>query len=183
MEKLQNLLNEAKRYWKELSIIAIFIILTVVDCIHCAEIEELKAKVQQNMQKEQNEKVYVYNVNRLISSSPQIVALQQKYKQQMADLDKQIDVAQQKLSKMKDKAAKAEFSEAYLGGLSLKRDNLLEEYQKAVAEISARTDKTLLDIVNTNKIPVVYNASIIAVNTANVVDLTDVVLQKLQKYK
>ena len=181
MKNFQNIIEQAKKYQKELILAVAFVVLVVVDCIHCAEIEELKAKVQQNMQKEQNEKVYVYNVNRLISSSPQIVALQQKYKQQMAELDKQIDVAQQKLANMKDKAAKAEFSEAYLGGLSLKRDNLLEEYQKAVAEVSERTNKALLDIVNNNKIPVVYNASIIAVNTTNVVDLTDAVLKNSQK--
>ena len=145
MEKLQNLLNEAKRYWKELSIIAIFIILTVVDCIHCAEIEELKTKVQQNGQ---NQKIYVYNVSRLVSSSSQIVALQQKYAQQLNDLNKQIDVAQQKLSKMKDKEAKAAQKELKKAVKDAEKADAT--YQKELKKAEKKYGKKAYPEVNTD---------------------------------
>ena len=166
-----------KKYKWQLLGGAAFALLLIIDMVHCGEIEALKAKVSNA----NSGPIYVYDVKKIVTDSAELNALQQKYAQQLNDLNKQVADAKKKLEKMTDKKAKAEFSDVYLSTLTLKRDNLFEEYDKALNELSERTNAALLKVVEEKGAPVVYDAKAIAVTTPNVIDITREVLQKLQK--
>jgi len=174
LSKFENL----KQYkWQFLGSAA-FVLLLVIDAVHCSEIEALKAKAAEE---KTSAPVYVYDVKKIVSDSSELNALQQKYAKQLNELNKQVAEAQKKLEKMKDKKAKAEFSDVYLSTLNLKRDTLFEEYEKAINDLSDRTNTALLKVVEEKGAPVVYDVKAIAVTTPNVIDITGEVLQELQK--
>lgn len=156
---------------KNLWIVLALILLAVSEVVHCFEVEDLKTKVV-SMQK-----TYVYDINRVVANHPDLVALQQNYVNQLADLNKQLENANKKLADIKDKKAKAEFSEVYLSTLTLKRDTLTEQYRESVNIVSDKINKKLSDLVTKRGAGVVYNYSAIAVTTPNVVDITNDILQ------
>ena len=161
---------------------AAFVLLGVVDAIHCSEIEVLKNQVEfLENQIEQGQKTYVYDVNKVIAGTPSLIEMKKNYELQLADLNNQIDEANKKLEKMKDKAAKAEYSEVYLTSLKVKRDALIENYQTSVQNISDTVNSALLSVVDANGLNVVFDVKSIAVKTAKVIDITDEVLQNSTK--
>ena len=120
---------------------AAFAVLLIIDMVHCSEIEGLKAKVAALGD---TQPVYVYDVKKIVANYGELVAVQQKYAKQLADLNQQVSDAQKKLANMKDKKAKAEFSDVYLSTLNLKRDTLLEDYEKSINALSEKTNEVLL---------------------------------------
>lgn len=154
---------------------AAFVLLLIIDTVHCFEIESLKEQV------EQGNATYVYDVNKIIAGSPVLLELRKSYELQMADLNKQIDAANKKLAGMKDKAAKAEYSEVYLASLKAKRDNAVEAYQASIQSISDKVNNALLSVVDSKGINVVFDVKSIAVKTPKVIDITDEVLQNTIK--
>ena len=65
--------------------------------------------------------------------------------------------------------------------LQIKRNNLIMDYEKEMAELNNRINKALEDVVVEQKLPAVWSAKNIAVATPDVVDITEAVIAKLQR--
>lgn len=174
MEKEKKLCALCQKIDKTVVFAVIAAILFVISIVHCAKIHSLQQQI------EANRFVYVYDVNKLVAMSPNLAAIRQNYDAKIAQLSEQVDAAVDKLNKMKDKKAKAEYSEVYLNSLSLKRNDLIEEYQRALKDAGEKINAALIEVANQKKVNAVFSASAIAVKTGDVVDITNDVLNAVK---
>lgn len=69
----------------------------------------------------------------------------------------------------------------YMKNLKLKRDEIVGNYEKAVAELSEKMNKALDEIVKERKVPAIFVQSAIAIKTPDTVDLTQELISKMKK--
>jgi len=132
-----------------------------------------------NQQLENSRKIYVYNLERALQEVG-TVAINQKFAADITKLDEEVKIAEKKIKSLKDAKVKNDFSDVYLNSLRLKRDTLLEEYQKSVQGVSDNINKILAEIAAENKAPTIFNSQAIAVKTDYLIDITPEVVKRLQ---
>jgi len=174
MKKEKKLCPLCQKINKTIVFAVIAAILFVISIVHCVKIHSLQQQV------EANRVVYVYDVGKLVAMSPNLVAIRQNYDAKIAQLSEQVDAAVDKLNNMRDKKAKAEYSEMYLNALTLKRNDLMEEYQQALKDAGEKINAALIEIANQKKVNAVFSANSIALKTGEVVDVTTDVLNAVK---
>lgn len=174
MKKEKKLYTLCQKIDKIVVFAVIAAILFVISIVHCAKIHSLQQQI------EANRVVYVYDVSKLVAMSPNLVSIRQNYDAKIAQLSEQVDAAVDKLNNMRDKKAKAEYSEVYLNALTLKRNDLIEEYQLALKDAGEKINAALIEVANQKKVNAVFSASAIAVKTGDVVDITNDVLNAVK---
>ena len=149
-------------------------ILFIISIAHCVKIHSLEKQL------EENRVVYVYDMEKLVAVSPALAEVRQNYEAKIAKLSEQVDAAVAKLNTIKDKKAKAEYSEVYLNTLTLKRNDLIEEYQQALNNVGEKINAALVDVANQKKVNAVFSANSISVKTGYVLDITPDVLNAVK---
>lgn len=129
-----------------------------------------------------NRKIYVFNMDETVKS----VGLQeanQKFEDDIKNLDTQVKEAQATIKDIKDEKMKKKMLNLSIKPLEMKREDLLKEYSKAMQDSLAKINNALAEIATENNISVVFMNKAIAVNTNYVVDVTPQVVEKIKGQK
>lgn len=104
-----------------------------------------------------------------------------KFEDEAQKLNEEVLAAEKKIKNIKDKDVKADFSDVYLNSLRLKRDNLVEEYQKLLTELSEKVNKGLVEIATEKGASTIFLKSALGIGTDDVIDITPELIAKLKK--
>lgn len=149
-------------------------ILFIISIAHCVKIHSLENQLKNSRL------VYVYDVEKVLASSPQLAEVRQNYEEKINQLSVQVQEAVEKLNKMKDKKAKEEYSEVYLNTLTLKRNDLVEQYQQEMKKVGEKINAALIETANRKNVNAVFFANSIALKTADVDDITQDVINAVK---
>ena len=129
---------------------------------------------------EQGSQVYTYNLDRIFEAM-NIAEAKKQYEESVIGLNNELLQAEEKIKSLKDAKVKEDFSEMYLKNLKLRRDEIVSNYEKAVAGLNEKFTKALEEIVHEQNLPAVFLSGAIAVKTEKTVDLTDQIIAKMKK--
>ena len=124
--------------------------------------------------------VYVYSLEeamRGINASEK----KKKFEEEALRLNEEVSAAEEKIKNFKDEKLKQDFTDVYLNSLRLKRDNLVEAYQKMLEDLSEKVNKGLEEIAEEKDANTIFLKSSVAVQTPLVVDVTPELVKKLKK--
>lgn len=125
-------------------------------------------------------KIYVYDLQEVIRHTG-IAEAKQKYEQDVISLNEDLLAAEKKIKSLKDAKVKEDFSEVYLKNLRLKRDELVENYEKSISELTGKINVALAEIAKEKDTSAIFVRDIIVVKTPYVEDVTDDVIKHLKK--
>ena len=125
-------------------------------------------------------KIYVYDLQEVIRHTG-IAEAKQKYEQDVISLNEDLLAAEKKIKSLKDAKVKEDFSEVYLKNLRLKRDELVENYEKSISELTGKINVALAEIAKEKDTSAIFVRDIILVKTPYVEDVTDDVIKHLKK--
>lgn len=190
-----SLLYKTLEYIRQHKIVSLALILTLFNFIYAISLNtQLNTQAQafekyQTQQFEQlktiagvintNRKIYIYNPEQILASYPVINQLKTKYTDDLTALNTEVEKAKKQIKNVKDAKVKADFSDAYLNSLVLKRNTLVEEYQKNMEQAAAHINQILVEVAASHSAPTIFNAQAIGVQSQNVIDVTAEILQKL----
>ena len=125
-------------------------------------------------------KVYVYSLEEVLVK---VEALNNKHKfdENILKLNDELLKSEEKIKNIKNAKLQEDFSDVYLKNLRLKRDELVNDYQKSIEELTVKINQALAEIAQEKDVPAVFLKSAIAVTTPHVVDLTDEVVARMQQ--
>ena len=129
---------------------------------------------------EQSRKVYTYNIDEIFQAM-NILEVKKRYEEDVVKLNNDLLEAEKKIKSLKDAKVKEDFADMYMKNLKLKRDEIVGNYEKAVAELSEKMNKALDEIVKERKVPAIFVQSAIAIKTPDTVDLTQELISKMKK--
>lgn len=184
---------DKSKYW----ILTVFVLLvTVLLTVRNMSLEEQNARLQQDVQMlksqfanidtqvaqkiSEGRKIYVFSLDETVLSLG-MLDKKKLFEQRVNRLNDEVRAAERKLKGIKDKSVRSEYSEVYMKSLQIKRNNLITDYEKEMADLNNRINKALEDVVVEQKLPAVWSAKNIAVATQDVVDITEAVIAKLQE--
>ncbi len=156
-------------------------------CIYNFKIYFALEKLQENNidlqeQIKLNRYIYIYDLKKIIIAYPNLLDKQQEYKSKIEKLSLETEEATQKINQLEKENIKEEFSDVYIKSLLLKRNNLLEEYDQMMNNVTANVNKALEKIINTKDINVVFPADTIKIRSKYVIDITDEVLNNINTF-
>ena len=128
----------------------------------------------------ESRKIYIYNLEevlRKINAVDEKVQMEEK----ILKLNNELSVAEKKIKSLKSAKVKEDFSDMYMKNLRMKRDEILENYQKTLGDITDRINTALNEIAKEKNVSAVFVHSAIAVRTPYVEDITDEVVARIQK--
>ena len=128
----------------------------------------------------ESRKIYIYNLEevlRKINAVDEKVQMEEK----ILKLNNELSVAEKKIKSLKNAKVKEDFSDMYMKNLRMKRDEILENYQKTLGDITDRINTALNEIAQEKNVSAVFVHSAIAVRTPYVEDITDEVVARVQK--
>lgn len=140
-------------------------------------IGEVENSLSKNV--EDNRKIYVFNMDETVKN----VGLQetnQKFEQDINDLDAQVKEAQATITSLKDEAMKVKILNLSIKPLQIKRDDLLDAYAKSMQSALTLINEALAEISTENNVPTIFMNKAVAVNTNYVVDVTSQVVEKVK---
>lgn len=184
---------DKSKYW----ILTVFVLLVaVLLTVRNMSLEEQNARLQQDVQMlksqfanidtqvaqkiSEGRKIYVFSLDETVLSLG-MLDKKKLFEQRVNRLNDEVRAAERKLKGIKDKSVRSEYSEVYMKSLQIKRNNLITDYEKEMADLNNRINKALEDVVVEQKLPAVWSAKNIAVATQDVVDITEAVIAKLQE--
>lgn len=140
------------------------------------------ARQQQELVKiiHDSRKVYVYSLEEVLVKA-EALSHKQKFDEEILKLNDELLEAEEKIKKIKDAKVKEDFSDVYLKNLRMKRDELVNNYQNSIKDLTQKINQALAEIAKEKDVPAVFLKSAIAVQTPYVVDLTDEIAERLQK--
>ena len=128
----------------------------------------------------ESKKIYVYNLEEVLRKINAIEAKKQ-FEDEIIKLNDELLEAEKKIKSLKDAKVKEDFSEVYLNNLRMKRDELVNNYERNIEELTAKINAALSSIAEERNIPTIFVQNAIALNTNFVVDLTDEIVARVQK--
>lgn len=126
-----------------------------------------------------NRKIYVFNMDETVKSAG-LQEANQKFEDDIKNLDTQVKEAQAAIKDIKDEKMKKKMLNLSIKPLEMKREDLLKEYSKSMQDSLAKINSALAEIATENNISVVFMNKAIAVNTNYVVDVTPQVVEKIK---
>ena len=141
-------------------------------------VAKMETKLAQRV--DDNRKIYVYNMEEALKMAG-VPESSQKFENDIASLEKEVQEAQEKIKTLKEAQVKEEFSEMYLRSLQMKRDELINKYSESMQATLDKINKALEDVARENSVHTIFMSNSIAVNTEYVVDITAQVVEKMQQ--
>ena len=139
-------------------------------------LQEQQTLLQQQL--ENSKKIYVFNLEKVVSSSD-LVSIQKEFEDETAKLAEEVAAAKKKIKGLKKAKVNEDFSDVYLKALVLKRDELLAKHQKQMDEITSSINDALAEVAKEKGADAVFNYKAISVTSANVIDISDEVITKI----
>lgn len=137
----------------------------------------LKANVQQNMA--QLKKVYVYNLEETLKGI-KLESLNREFEEKLKVLNEEVSIAQEKISSLKDSKDKDTFSDIYLKSLKLKRDTMIQGYNRSLEDLTEQVNQAISEIAKEKKASVILDVRAVASLTENVEDVTEEVIKRVK---
>lgn len=139
-----------------------------------ANISQLETQITEN------KKIYVYNLEEVLRQTNALETKKQ-FEDEIIRLNDELLEAEKKINSLKTAKVKEDFSSIYLQNLKMKRDELVNNYENNIEELTNKINAALSEIAQEKNIPVIFVHNAIALNTNFVVDLTNEVVAKMQK--
>lgn len=159
-------------------VLSIIAVLAVVACY--AQICSLKKQNETLRAEYQTNKIYFYNLENVIASSS-LVGIRNDFETKLQALAVEVETAQKKIKSIKDAKVKDDFTEMYMKSLKMKRDDLLKAYDEAMIQATDNVNEALQEIAEEKKVPTIFTSKALAVTTDNTVDLTQEVIEIVNK--
>lgn len=159
-------------------ILSIVAFLAVVTCY--VRIGFLKAQNETLRAELQTNKIYYYNLENVIASSS-LVGIRNDFETKLQALAVEVETAQRKIQSIKDAKVKDDFTEMYMKSLKLKRDDLLKAYDEAMMQATENVNVALQEIAKAKHVTTIFNSKALAVTTNNTIDLTNDVIEAVNK--
>ena len=128
-----------------------------------------------SQQIEQAQKVYVFSMeDALIKLGT--VSLKQNFEKEVMALNNELEKNEKKIETIRNAKVRDDFSAVYMDSLKLKRDTLVQNYQKQLADLTEQINKALSEVAKKYDASTIFNAKSTVVKTSNVTDVTDEVV-------
>jgi len=135
-------------------------------------------KLQQQIT--ENRKVYIYSLEDVLIKI-EAIQIKKKFEQDIMDLNQELVAAEKKIDSIKKADVKADVSDLYLKNLRLKRDELMNNYQKTLEEVTKKINDAVVEVAKEKKVSAVFLKTAIAASTPYVVDITEEVAAHVKK--
>lgn len=123
--------------------------------------------------------VYVYDLEQVLKGV-KLDDLNREFEAKISILNDEVMSAQDQISSLKDSKVKDNFSDVYLKSLKLKRDTMMQEYTRAIQNITNEINVKVTELAEERNAVVVFDKHFITVSTPNVVDLTEDLVKRIQ---
>lgn len=143
--------------------------------------ETFETDIRQDLSKNmaQMKKVYVYNLEETLKGV-ELEKLNQEFEEKLKILNDEVSIAQEKISSLEDTKDKDTFSDIYLQSLKLKRDTMLQEYNRSLEDLTNQVNQAISQIAKEKDASVILDVRAVASLTENVEDVTDEVIKKVK---
>ncbi len=143
--------------------------------------ETFRSEIKQdfNTSVAQMKKVYVYNLEETLKGV-ELEKINQEFEKKLKVLNDEVSIAQDKISSLKDSKDKDNFSDIYLQSLKLKRDTMLQEYNRMLEDITAQVNQAVSQVAKEKDAAVILDIRAVAALTENVEDVTSEVIKKVK---
>lgn len=143
--------------------------------------EAFKSNLQQDIKQNaaQIKKVYVYNLEETLRGV-NLEAMNREFEAKLNVLNDEVSTAQKKISSLKETKDKDDFSDVYLKSLKLKRDTMMQEYNRTLEDLTAQINQTVSEVAKEKNASVIFDIRAIASLTENVEDVTEEVIKKVK---
>jgi len=141
------------------------------------------SRISQNdilQQIEQSRKVYTYNIDEIFYAM-NIIEVKKNYEESLVKLNDELIETEKKIKSLKNSKVQEDVLQTYLKSLKIKRDEIVSNYEKAVAELSEKMNKALDAVVKEKNVPAIFVQNAIAIKTPNTVDLTQDIIAQMKK--
>ena len=156
------------------SLVGLFIIMLASSGLLLWQNQQLNQKITESR------KIYIYSLEDVLLKV-EALGNKRKFEEDVLKLNEELIEAEEKIKNIKNSKLKEDFSDMYLKNLRMKRDELVNNYQKSIEELTARINEALIEITQEKDIPTVFMKSSIAVTSPYVVDITEEVAQRVKK--
>ena len=126
----------------------------------------------------QLKKVYVYDLEETLRSV-KLDSLNREFEAKINILNDEVSSAQQKIASLKETKEKDNFSDVYLKSLKLKRDTMLQEYNRTLENLTEEINKTISEIAAEKGASIIFDKRIISSQTENVEDVTPELIKRV----
>jgi len=135
---------------------------------------------QLGRQIEENRKVYIYSLDEVLLKVEALES-KRKFEEDVTKLNDELLEAEEKIKNIQDANLQEDFSVVYLKNLRMKRDDLVNNYQKSIEDLTTKINEALASIAKEKDISVVFLKSSIAATSPYVVDITEEVVNRIKK--
>ena len=145
----------------------------------CAFIYLLITTINLHQQLNDTRKIYVYDLQETLRGL-KVDELNAQFEAKVNILNHEVLSAQNKISSLKDANIQADFSDVYLNSLKNKRDNMINDYNDTLQRITEQINQNLVHIAQEFNTPTIFNKQAISAFTPNVIDVTPIIVQRIQ---
>ena len=126
----------------------------------------------------QMKKVYVYDLEETLRGV-KLDDLNREFEAKINILNDEVSAAQKKIASLKETKEKDDFSDVYLKSLKLKRDTMLQEYNRTLENLTDEINRIISEIAKEKGASVIFDKRIISSQTENVEDVTTEVIKRV----
>lgn len=145
----------------------------------CAFIYLLITTINLHQQLNDTRKIYVYDLQETLRGL-KVDELNAQFEAKVNILNHEVLSAQNKISSLKDANIQADFSDVYLNSLKNKRDNMINDYNDTLQKITEQINQNLVNVAQEFNAPTIFNKQAISAFTPNVIDVTPIIVQRIQ---
>lgn len=141
---------------------------------------QYQTNLQLQQQIEESRKVYIYSLEDVLRKIDAVQA-KQKFEADIMELNKELVAAEEKIDSIKKAKVKADVSDLYLKNLRLKRDGLMDSYQKDLEDLTQKINDAVVEIAKEKNVSAVFLKTAIAATSPYVVDISDEVAKRIKQ--
>ena len=149
------------------------------------EIKNLKnTQQQQNQMTEQRidnlKKIYVYDLQETLRGI-KLENLNKEFEKKINIINDEVTLAHEKIDSLKETKEKDNFSEVYLKSLKLKRDTMIQDYNKVLEKLTDEINRVITEIANEKDTAIIFDKRVTASLTQYVEDVTPEVIKRIEE--
>lgn len=165
--------GKKEKYLAKILVTVGFVLCGGLICIQQWQIHRL------NKQIEPLQNVYIYDLEETLRGV-KLDEFNREFEAKINILNDEVSTAQSKISSLKDSKEKDDFSEVYMKSLKLKRDTMLEQYNRAIQEITDEINTKITEIAQERNALVVFDKRAVTAKTPHVIDVTEEIIKRAQ---
>lgn len=148
------------------------------------EIQALQYRQKDQLQEATQEirelkKVYIYDLEATLRGI-RLDDFNREFEAKINILNDEVTAAQKKIASLQETKDKDDFSDMYLKSLKLKRDTMLQEYNRTIANLTEDINRTVAEIADEKDTAIIFDKRVTASLTKYVEDVTDEVIKRIK---